>query len=529
MSVDVQPKQKQTGKAGGSSAKDAGDDSVKRSPDLNKPAGAKKGAGGSLEAYEKLSDLELQYSVQAVAGVLLEHPPQLDVAQAAAICQPAISELYCARIGTVAGYKLKPAEALTYFQKARAELGPLFMEYTKDNPEGVAYVDQLNAAANLWESTSAKGMADEKVDERVKDAVLMPDGKSVLDPDAAPAEQLEVLSSSLPDLRETLEQFQELGEQLTDEEIDSALGGEEASLPPGLAGKHGRELVGASIEAIGGILNIVAGAKTLTDHELHEKLANVRGFFDGVQTYTELAGAVVKLAGGLVTVTAGFAGALANAAGQADLAKSAFGLMGKAGKAFGSVVAAIEIVHGIATMLDKHATADQKVDAAWDTAIGVAGAVDGPLGLAVWGGKALFDWEMGALAELNDDFIEGALHDLFEDIRFRGSQVAGSGQELQKVLLLLQGERDPQTRARLSEHVTTDFGFVQSAIANFWGFCDDQLHRDSGMRRALLGAFQESLALRGSETTPAMAVSVASEITSNIREVFKSAATFVRM
>lgn len=82
--------------------------------------------------------------------------------------------------------------------------------------------------------------------------------------------------------------------------------------------------------------------------------------------------AIIEFVSGGVGVLASIVSGAARLAGNAALASSAASVAAKAGHALGTVVAGIEIVYGVAVLLDPHATGMQKIEGAAHAASGAA-------------------------------------------------------------------------------------------------------------------------------------------------------------
>lgn len=82
--------------------------------------------------------------------------------------------------------------------------------------------------------------------------------------------------------------------------------------------------------------------------------------------------AIIEFVSGGVGVLASIVSGAARLAGNAALASSAASVAAKAGHALGTVVAGIEIVYGVAVLLDPHATGMQKIEGAAHATSGAA-------------------------------------------------------------------------------------------------------------------------------------------------------------
>ena len=196
-------------------------------------------------------------------------------------------------------------------------------------------------------------------------------------------------------------------------------------------------------------------------------------------TYSELVKAVAELTGGAISLSASYAAAIAKLAGDAPLAATATGLARSTGLIFANVIAGIEIIHGVAVLLDPHATAQEKVDGAAGAASGAAWFIGSRAGGAAVGFAAssailLGYAELKLVAHLyweaNVGLTSGLMRVAYETIQRDGESIARSADELAKAGMLRQNEKDPEKAAALAQ---VEARFISQLGSSIDYFIDD--------------------------------------------------------
>lgn len=194
--------------------------------------------------------------------------------------------------------------------------------------------------------------------------------------------------------------------------------------------------------------------------------------FNGVATYSELVKAVTEIAGGAIGITASYASVIAKLAGDTSLAAQAAGLARTTGLIFGNVIAGIEIVHGLFVLLDPHATAQEKVDAAVGASSGAAWFIGAKVGGAAVGfaastaimiGYAELKYAAHLYWEANLGLTAGFMRLAYETIQRDGDAIARGADALTKTQLLLQEEKDPEkleALKKLEAKLAHDLGYA---------------------------------------------------------------------
>jgi len=289
--------------------------------------------------------------------------------------------------------------------------------------------------------------------DRVEGSVTI-DNKTVEIPDDEhPREQAELLKSQLPKLIDTISQINELAIRLGHDPIHHAA--KEMFEGEGHHAKGFGKWAGNLVE-LQNVLVFAQGVLTLTDEEFQHELHHIHGVFAGIATYTELVKACVEITGGAVALTGSVAAALAKATGDEALMLSAQGVARTTGLVLGQILAGIEIVWGIATLLDSHASSEKKEHAALAVASGTAWFIGGgpaTLGVAITylELKWLANEYWGAVIGIDAAWLRGS----FEHMQRSAETIIQHGGAMQRAHDLMVAEKDPEKAAALqkAEHI----------------------------------------------------------------------------
>ncbi|HKE14423.1 MAG TPA: DUF4157 domain-containing protein [Kofleriaceae bacterium] len=263
-----------------------------------------------------------------------------------------------------------------------------------------------------------------------------------------------------------------------------------------------------------GTLLLVDGWLTLTDEELPHHLREIHGVFNGVSTYAHLAKGVVELLGGTVSVSASFASVIAKMSGQAAYAAQAAGLARMAAMKLSNVVTAVEVVYGLAVLLDPHATPEKKDEALLSVGTGVAWWVGKRIGGAAMGATASTAvlggyLELKLMAHLywsaTYNILGGWMSNAFASIKAQGESIATTSEELAKAGILLEHEKDPEQRralARVQDNAASGLG---TRIDHFIDDCEPHGYGVGaayfpGAYKILREVFAPIMGLRGKKT-----------------------------
>lgn len=349
--------------------------------------------------------------------------------------QPALEKLFQAieghRIGKTKE-KIPGRERMQMFDEAILDLRPVLAHAT----------DAQRAALQARRTTLLRAEADDRVEHvrGIEKIAQIPD-------DGHPREQAAVLHVALPQLIQTLHAANEQLERLAHhshhvhEEVLKHLK------------EEGHEAEISKIGTLQGVLNLADGWLTLNDEELQRELAkNHEGPLGRAKTFTELIKVIVELTSGGVTLTATLGAAIAKATGETATAAAAMEVAGSVGSALGSVVSAVEIVHGIFVLLDSESTREQKERAVVGIAQGGAWFIGKRAGGAVVGASASLALTLGYLeakyfANLYWQSALGIntalLREVFEFMQSSGGGIARAADKFAGASILLQEEKDP--------------------------------------------------------------------------------------
>lgn len=384
---------------------------------------------------------------------------------------PTLWKLYAAISGAEGGRPVSGAQRNAMFQEARQELRPAIDLYA-NSPDGKTWLEdyfypEFNATSSSLAFSEAK--------DRVHNAVLL-DPKHVVEipSDGEPRKQGQVLHAELARLVPVMKGFNEQLIRMSEHEIMH-----EAKAMVEHGSGHGGKA--GSLAELANVLMLADAWLILSDDEFKEHLGEIHGVFNGVSTYAELVKAVTELTGGAIGVTATAAAAIARATGNAAYANVASGIARKVGLLFADVVSGIEILHGLAVVVDPHATRQEKVDGAVDIAAGgawfggraVGGAAVGfAASSAVLLGYAELKWALTTYWESSVGINTALMREAYEVLTMHGDSIARSADELAKAQLLAQGEKDSVKLESLKR--------VEDALARDLASSVDSLLADCG-------------------------------------------------
>jgi hypothetical protein len=411
-----------------------------------------------------------QATLQAAADVL-QHERALMLSNAPPQYAAVLRRLYSAVTGHGKSGELSSAERRRALNEAKAGLEPALALYRTTDDERTWLQEQIDRPLAAVDNS----LSFEDARARVRSAVRIGQ-HALIEPadDTHPHEQGEQLHEQLQTLIPVVGQINEQVIRLKHDGIHH----EAEALMEGHA--HGKKLGPGALVELQAVLWLVDGFLLLTDEELAHHLGEVHGVLNGVSTYSELVKAVAELTGGAVTITASYAASIAKLAGDTSTAAIATGLARSTGLLVANVIAGIEVVHGIAVLLDPHATAQQKVDGAVGASSGAAWLV----GARVWGAAAGFSAssalmlgyaELKLMANLywgaNVGLTAGLMRLAYETIQRDGENIARAANDLAKAGLLRQDEKDPEKAEALRRVETSLVAQLGAAVDYFIDDC----------------------------------------------------------
>jgi hypothetical protein len=490
-------------------------------------AKTKPGADNRVEANPDVA----MYTAQAVADVLQNQRGGL-VSSASPKYRDALLSLWKSVSGQEGTADIPASRRLELLATASAGLEPVFGALRAD-PDQRAWLD-LEVTPHLTRLRDSLRYAQAR--DRVEQAALGPRGELIEVPqDMAPRQQAQILHSKIPGLVKSAalynEQAVRLGHDAIHHHAKEML--EHAKLPKELEGK--RFDPGILVE-VQNLLLFVDGFLTLTDEELAEHLNHPHGVFAGIASYTELVKAAVEIAWGCVGVTASFASAVARLSGQTEYAVQAAGLARASGLWLANVVAGIEILYGIAVILDPHATAAQKTDAGAHVAMGTAWFVGSRLGGAAVGAAASvaimityyeLQWLAHSYRDVRLGLAVGWMSKAFETMGDAARRISDDAIMLSKAGLLAHAEGDPAQK-KVLERVEADcVKGLTGTIDYFLEQCEPTGYAPGGAYKPgaftqLRPVFKPLLRLQGA-TTPSEAAEAAKSVLHAIRWCFDHA------
>jgi hypothetical protein len=470
-------------------------------------------------------------TAQAAADILQNRLGRL-VAPAGPKYRDALASLYVAVVGKEGKADASGLRRLELLDRATKALEPVFAALRAD-PDQKAWLE-TEITPHLTRLSGSLQYV--RAAERVEKAVLGPGGELIEIPEnVTPRQQAQILHSKIPALIKSVALYNEqairLGHDVIHHHAEEML--KHAKLPKELQGKR---LDPGILVEVQNLLLLVDGMLTLTDEELAEHLRKPHGAFAGIASYTELVKAAVEIVWGCVGVSASFAWAVARVSGQVEYAAQAAGLARSSGLMLANVVAGVEIVHGLAIMLDPHATKAQKLEAAQHVAMGTAWFVGTRVGGAAVGAAAStailityyeLQWMAHAYRDIRLGLAVGWMTKAFETMADAAKSISRGGAELAKAGLLLGAERDPNQQAALAKVEADNARMLGGSIDFFLEKCEPTGYGPGaaykpGAFTELRPVFKPLLKLKGAKT-PREAAEAAKVVLKTIRWCFDHA------
>lgn len=312
----------------------------------------------------------------------------------------ALTKLYQARVGRgLDGATIPPSQGVEDFDAAVGAIPGIL---------AMADADQRATLAK-WRSGLVAAALDAEATARVERALLIRGRVFEIADDSEPHEQASLLRAVLPDLVETLS-------QATEQYIRYQAEAESVAHAYRVANHLDDEKETAKLLAHWKhVLSLADGWLKLSDAEFQHEITHIQSVIGGIRTYSELVKAITSIGAGAIGLTASIAQVVGFATQDVGLAAAASGIVAKSAHLFGNVIAGIEIVHGIFTILDPKASRQEKIDAGVGIAssgayfvLGSAAsiAIAAPyLMVRLLGhlySEAVIGWEVGILREMFD-------------------------------------------------------------------------------------------------------------------------------
>ena len=470
-------------------------------------------------------------TAQAIADVLQHRSLRL-LGQVDGQYRDAVAALRLALVGSQGGKELGGEQRLALLEDARKKLDPV-LEALAADPDEKAWLDtEITPYLAPLRDTFQVQIAEE----RVKRTELV--GDKAIEPGAegdVKAEK-EALHASSQKLLKTVallnEQIIRMGHDVTHEALHHlAKEFEKGHYPKELKKEPGDP--GFLIE-VQNLLFFVDGMLSLSDEELARELAQPHGFFGGVATISEFLKAVTEMFGGLLGISFSFAAVIAKLHGEAEYAVQAMGYARGIGLTLGNVVAGIEIVHGVAVILDEHASDQQKVEAGRDVVAGTAWFVGARAGGAVVGSAAsiavLITYkELELMADLYGKALTGIvggwMSAAYETMADAAQSISADGRELAKAGYLGVAETDPERHRALAKVEAENARRLASAVDYFLEQCEPVGYGAGaaykpGAHGPLRKVFAPLLKLKGT-TNPEATAAAATEVLKAIQYCFE--------
>jgi hypothetical protein len=397
-------------------------------------------------------EAEGPHVVYALAGVFMENAEMRT--EMPTRYQDALHKLLAVRIGHIADGR----ERRAMFDEAEAVFAP----FVRANDHFGGADDYLAEHMKSLRETVVTAEAQTRIsstlvvnDGKEKHAIELPDDKH-------PREQAEVLGVTLPKLvesiKKTIERAKTLGEH---------------------TGVKAETL--ERLEVMVHILDVAGGYLKLNDAEFQKEVNNIKGVMNGVATYSELVKTILEIGAGAIGLTCFASAKLMKAVGDHAMAEACEHTGAAVSATLGKVVAAVEVVHGVAVMFDRNASTDDRIGGGVEAAAGVATLMTGSsLGaLPIMGPYALIKAAQYLYSNAVIGWEAGFLTELFTWMQEQAQHLGGGIDQVAAAGLLAQDEKNAERRAALLAQEKSLTHGLNQMVQSFLDRCDG-LHSGVG-------------------------------------------------
>lgn len=268
-----------------------------------------------------------------------------------------------------------------------------------------------------------------------------------------PGAEAAAMRVALPQLVDSLTTANEVLMRIKDPNINHAI---EQLLQEKIPKEHGKI---ANLVHLHTMLEAMGGFLTISDTDFHKRLGDIKGVFNGINTYAELAKSAVALGGGGVAVAAGVVALAAKASGSAEIALRASGYAKYLATEVSGVVSIIGVVQGLAKIFDSSLSRQERLEAGIDAVTTAAWmakgkvAVLGPVSIAAVAGYYQFKHALLLYWGSAHGLTTGLMGEAFNTLAMYGEAIATGGDRLLKARDLASKETDDRERSALERVV----------------------------------------------------------------------------
>ena len=409
--------------------------------------------------------------------------------------KPAMQELQALVYG-----KIPATEAVARFDGLKARLAPV-LKYLSSSTVGAGVAPGMEALRQELVGREQRALTRD-AEKSIKGALVVDDGdgkKEAIDlgGGADPHDEGRILGMKIPDLVAGIEANVERAKELGDK-----LGASE-------------EMVG-KLEMLGHSLTLVSSFLKLSEDDFKRELLHVQSVMGGIDSYSELVEKAIEMGSAAAQLTCELSGVLMKAVGETEMAESCAKAAGRIGgsKVLGTLLAGIEIVHGLSVVLNSNKSDDDRISGGVEVASGIATIAAGGESLAaapivgpylmLKGVEALYS---GAVIGMDMGFLKDAFGYMQEEAGGFNKLV----QQITTAQLLQQSEKDPKKHGALGEVEQEIVGKLAGRLDSFLADCeptgkdhgigsDRQIDRIPGNYKILADAFALPRAMRGATT-----------------------------
>ena len=226
------------------------------------------------------------------------------------------------------------------------------------------------------------------------------------------------------------------------------------------------------LETMGQVLTLAGGWLKLNDDEFRRELTHIKGVMHGVSTYSELVKTVLEMGSSAVSLTCTLSSALMRKVGDEAMAEACAHTGAAVSASVGTLVSAIEVVHGLSVMFDPKASRDARIDGGVEAAAGIAGLAGGAVMAApIMGPYLMLKGAQRLYSDATLGFEVGFLREVFDYMGEQAAAIDGGSNAILAASQLQEAETDPDKRNALANVEKRAVAGLASTLDSFLGRC----------------------------------------------------------
>ena len=335
------------------------------------------------------------------------------------------------------------------YDRLASELAPILAHAPASDYAGNVVENMQHLRAGILQEEAESRVQNTLVvdDKGKKEAIEIPD-------DGDPRAEGQVLGTALPKLVDVMKTNLDRAKTAGD-----------------LAGV-GKETI-ERMEAMVHVLDLAGGFLKLSDEEFRHELTHIKGVMNGVATYSKLVKTVLEMGNAAIGLTCTVSGALMRKVGDEAMAEACEHTGAAVGKSLGTVVAAIEVVHGLSVMFDPNASRDERIGGGVEAGSGIAVLATGESVAAapIMGPYLMLKGAEYLYSEAVMGWEAGFLREVFGYMQETASAINSGSNAITAASALQQSEKDPEKRAALATVEKRAVAGLADTLDRFLGRC----------------------------------------------------------